>query len=76
MTAHHPQADRLVDRMNQTIKRLLRKTDEVFPNQWDKYLHPLLFALQETPQASIAVAPFELVFRRCPCGLMNVLRDG
>lgn len=74
-TIYHSRTDGLVDRMNQSIKDLLRKTTGAFPLQWDKYLDPFLFALRETPQASTGLAPFELVFGQHPCGLMQILKD-
>lgn len=62
--------------MNQSIKNLLRKTDGAFPTQWDKYLDPLLFALQEISQDSTSINPFEFIFGRCPCSFMKVMQDG
>lgn len=59
-TIYHPQTDGLMDRMNQTIKDLLRKTAGAFPSQWDKYLDPLLFALWEMLQTSMGLSPFEV----------------
>lgn len=61
-TIHHPQTDGLVEWMNQTIKDMLRKTAGAFQAQLDKYLDPLLFALREKLQASMRLAPFELVW--------------
>lgn len=74
-TIYHPQTDSPWERMNQTIKDLLRKTVGAFPSQWDKYLDPLLFALRETPQSFMGLAPFNLVFGRCHHGLMQNLQD-
>lgn len=50
-TIYHPQMDRLVERMTQTLKdlRLLQKASDAFPHQWDCFLDPLLFALREAP---------------------------
>lgn len=45
-TVYHPQTDELIERMNQTLKDLLRKAPEAFPHQWDRVLEPLLFALR------------------------------
>lgn len=72
-TIYHPQTDGLVERMNQTIKDLLKKT--AFSSQWDNYLDLLGFALWETPQASTGLAHFELIFGRLSHDLMQVLQN-
>lgn len=65
--------DGLIERFNQTIRTMIRKAVEDQPSCWDACLDALLFAVQETPQASIGMAPFELLYRRRPRGLMEVL---
>lgn len=74
-TVYHPQTDGLVERMNQSIINMLWKTTGAFPGKWDRYIGLLLFDLRETPQTSTGVAPFELVFGRKLCGVMQTLRE-
>lgn len=38
-------------------------------------LPPLLFAIREVPQASTSCAPFELVYRHRPRGLLNIVSE-
>ena len=44
------------------------------PNDWDKYLPALLFAVREIPQDSLGFSPFALLYGRNVMGLMQILR--
>jgi len=57
---YHPQTDVLVERFNQTLKSILRKTAKEEGKDWDKLLPYLLFAYREVPQSSTGFSPFEL----------------
>ncbi len=66
-SVYHPQTDSLVERLNRTLKSMVRKfVKEDAKNKmaiyfWDKWLEPLLFAVQEVPQASTGFSPFSMV---------------
>ena len=45
------------------------------PNDWDRYINPLLFAYREAPQASLGFSPFELLYGRTVRGPMTILRE-
>ena len=49
---YHPQTDRLVERFNQTLKNMLKKTATEGGKNWDKMIPYLLFAYREVPQTS------------------------
>lgn len=51
-TLDHPQTDGLVERFNQTLKRMLQKFVSDTGKDWDRWLPFLLFAYCEVPQAS------------------------
>lgn len=72
-TVQHPQTDGLTERLNQTIKGMLAKATAAHPRSWDQCIDAILFALRESPQASLGFSPFELVYGRKPWGLLEVL---
>ena len=74
-TPYHPQTDGLVERFNQTLKSMLKKTAIEQGKDWDKPIPYLLFAYREVPQSSTGFSPFELVFGRQVRGPMDVLKE-
>ncbi len=74
-SVYHPQTDGLVERFNRTLKTMIRKFIHEDAKNWDKWLEPLLFAVREVPQASTGFSPFELLYRRQPRGVLDVLRE-
>ena len=72
---YHPQTDGLVERFNQTLKSMLRKTATDEGKDWDKLLPYLLFAYREVPQDSTGFSPFELLYGRPVRGPLDVLKE-
>ena len=72
---YHPQTDGLVERFNQTLKAMLRKTATSEGKDWDKLLTYVLFAYREVPQASTGFSPFELLYGRSVRGPLDILRE-
>ena len=72
---YHPQTDGLVERFNQTLKAMLRKTVTEEGKNWDKLLPYVLFAYREVPQVSTGFSPFELLYGRVVRGPLDVLRE-
>ena len=58
-SVYHPQMDSLVERLNKTLKSMIRKFVHKDSRNWDRWLDPLLFAVCEVPQASTGFSPFE-----------------
>lgn len=73
-TPYHPMCNGLVEKLNATIKQMLKKMCAERPQDWDRYLPALMFALREVPQASTGFSPFELLYGRQVRGPMSVLR--
>ena len=61
---YHPLTDGLVERFNQTLKSMLRKSGTDGGKEGDKKIPYLLFAYQEVSQASTGFSPFELLYGR------------
>lgn len=74
-SVYHPQMGGLVERFNGTLKSMLSKFVEDYPQHWDKLLLALLFAVREVPQVSTGFSPFELLYGRQPRGILDLLRE-
>ncbi|KAL7871516.1 hypothetical protein SRHO_G00064990 [Serrasalmus rhombeus] len=74
-SVYHPETDGLVERFNQTLKRMLRKVVAQDGRDLDLLIPYILFAVREVPQASTGFSPFELLYSRRPRGLLDVVRE-
>ncbi|XP_057195726.1 uncharacterized protein LOC130557734 [Triplophysa rosa] len=74
-SVYHPQTDGLVERFNQTLKRMLRRVVTEDRRDWDLLLPYVLFGIREVPQASTGFTPFELLLGRQPRGLLDIARE-
>ncbi len=74
-TVYHPQTDGLVEHFNQTLKQMLRQVVAEDKRDWDLMIPYVLFGIREVPQASTGFTPFELLFGRQPCGLLDVAKE-
>ena len=61
-TAHHPQCDGMIERLNRTFKAMLRKQAAKFGAQWDTYLPGALWAYRNMPHSSTGEKPSYLLF--------------
>ena len=64
-----------VNKMNGTLKNMLRKMCQERPTDWDRYLPAVLFAYCEAPRVSTGFSPFELLYGRTVRGPMQVLKE-
>lgn len=72
---YHPQTNGLVERFNQTLKSMLRKSAAEDGKDWDKMIPFLLFAYREVTQESTGFSPFELLYGRDMRGPLDVLKE-
>ena len=72
---YHPQTDGVVERFNQTLKGMLRKTACQEGKDWDRYIPYVLFAYREMPQETTGFSPFELLYGREVRGPLDVLKE-
>ena len=74
-TPYHPQCNGTCENFNKSLKQMIRKICDDEPDQWDKYLQPLLFAYREVPQCSTGFSPFELVFGHNVRGPLFLIKE-
>ena len=75
-TTYHPEGNSLVERWNQSLKKMLHHVmiSEDAKN-WDKKIPFLLWSYRELPNATTKVSPHMMVFGHAPKGPLSVLRD-
>ena len=61
-TAYHPQCDGMIERLNRTLKAMIRKHVAKFGSQWDQYLAGVLWAYRNTPHEATQEKPSFLLF--------------
>ena len=61
-TAFHPESNGQTEVTNRTILDLLCAQVHSQPRKWDKYIHVLRFAYNNTIHSPISKAPFEIVY--------------
>ena len=72
---YHPQTDGMVERLNGTLKAMIRKFTVSDPHNWDQLVPYLLFAYREVPQESTGFSPFELLYGRKVRGPLDVMKE-
>lgn len=75
ISVYQPQTDCLVERFNQTVKRMLRQVVDEGGWNWDLLLLYVLFTVQETSQALKWFTPFKLMYGWGPKGLLDVPKE-
>ena len=74
-TPYYPQGHSAAERLISTVKSMINKVAADKPKQWHLYLDFILWAIRESENASLGVAPWTLVFSRLPRGPLNVLKE-
>lgn len=74
-TAYHSQSLGALERCHQTIKAFLCKFCHDQDPECDEALPYVPFAMRETPNESLSVSPFELLFGYKVRGSLKVIKD-
>ena len=72
---YRPYSKGPVEKFNAMLKQVLLTMCAERPNDWDKHLPALLFAVREIPQESLGISPFELLYGRNVRSPMQILRE-
>ena len=72
---YHAMNNGMCEKQNGLIKKILKRMCAEKPNQWDRYLPAVLFALREIPNSSLGFSPFELLYGRQVRGPMSIIRE-
>ena len=75
-TPGHPEGNSLVERWNQTLKRMLNLVvNSDSPRDWDKQLPFLLWAYKELPNDTTGISPYQLLYGKMGRGPLAILKD-
>ena len=72
-TPYHPMCNGLMEKLNATMKSMLKRLCSEHPRQWHRYINLLLFAYREVPQEYTDFWLFELLYGRAVRGPMFIL---
>jgi hypothetical protein len=70
-SAYHPQTDGQTERANQILEDMLRARVMEYQGSWDKNLLWAEFSYNNSYQESLKMAPFEVLYGRQCCTLLN-----
>ena len=74
--AYNPKCNGMVEKFNGSFKMMLKRMCAEKPNDWDRYLAPLLFAYREAPHESLGgFSPFDLLYGRQVRGPVQILKE-
>ena len=74
-TVLHPEGNALVERLNQTLKRMMHHLSHDNPKQWHKLLPLALWTIRESENVTLGVSPFVMTWRRHPTSPLKMLAD-
>ena len=72
---YHAACNGMVERLNGTLKNMLKKTCMDQPEEWDRYINIVLFAYREIPNDTLKFSPFELLYGRNVRGPLAILHE-
>ena len=73
--SYRPYSKGPMEKFHAMLKQVFLTMCAECPNDWDKYLPALSFAVREIPQESLGFSPFELLYGRNVRGPVQILRE-
>ena len=74
-TPLHPEGNSLVERLNQTVKKMLHHVCKENPKQWHRLLPLVLWCIRESKNETLGVSPQMIVLGRLPSNSLKLLKD-
>ena len=74
VSPYHPQANGMIERLNGTLKKAIKKAGAT-ETTWDKWLHFVLHAIRITDHSATGHTPYELLFGRMPNTPISSLKE-
>ena len=74
-TPLHPEGNSLVERLNQTFKKLLAHVCKAHPKQWHRMLPLILWCIRESRNETLGVSPFMMVMGHNPPNPLSVIEE-
>ena len=72
---YHACTNGVVERLNGTLKSMIKKLCGDHPNDWDRFIPAALFTYREIPIDSLKFSPFKLLYGRNVRGPLNILHE-
>ena len=74
-TPYHAASNGCVERLNGTLKSMLKKACSEHPKDWDRCIPAILFAYREVPNDTLGFSPFELLYGKNVRGPLSILHE-
>jgi hypothetical protein len=74
-TPYHPQTDGQAENTNKTMEQILRAYVDPRQTDWDLYLTPVEFAINDSRHAAAQYTPFKIVFGKDPNSQMDLFLE-
>ena len=71
---YHPKTDGMVERFNQTLKTMIRKSSKLWNQQWDLALPYILGEYRRSPHSTTGFTPSELLYWQTDERALQVLK--
>lgn len=74
-TPYHAEANGCIERLNGTLKSMLKRTCSEHPKNWNRYIPAVLFAYREVTNDTLCFSSFELLYGRDVRGPLSIVHD-